>query len=49
MPSNEFYKGVVIGETGSFVHAHIDDRGILTAQILLSNEEYRIEVSSYTY
>ena len=45
VPRREFYKGVVRNEQESTVYAHINDRGILTASIVIQNEQYRIEVS----
>ena len=45
LPRDQFYEGVVVGELDSYVHAHIDDRGILSAQINLQSEHYHIEVS----
>ena len=45
VPYDEFYEGVVSHEKDSSVHAHINDRGILTAMIISQNEQYHIEVS----
>ena len=44
LPWDKFYEGTVLGESDSYVHAHIDDRGILSAQIILQSEHYHIEV-----
>ena len=44
LPWDQFYEGTVIGEPDSYVHAHIDDRGILSAKISLQSEHYHIEV-----
>ena len=45
VPRREFYKGVVRNEQESTVYAHINDRGILTASVVIQNEQYHIEVS----
>lgn len=42
---DSFFRGRVFGEISSHVSAHIDDRNMLTATIILPDETYHIEPS----